>query len=134
MEGKFNEGTPQRKEDHIVDAPKVHIDLPACINQLKEESSWSDSDRNSLTVFKSDTMRIVLIGLHANAELKPHKANGVISVQVLEGTIRFSADQQTSTLNKGMMIALHENIIHSVTADTEAFFLLTMAMHQPAAH
>jgi len=133
MEGKFNEATPQRKEDHLVDAPKVFIDIPAFVNQLKQESSWSESDRNSLTVFKSDTLRIVLIGLHANAELKPHKANGVISVQVLEGTITFSADQQTFTLNKGTMIALHENIMHSVIAVTEAFFLLTMAMNPPAA-
>lgn len=28
---------------------------------------------------------MVLMGLHPNAELKPHKTNGVISVQVLEG-------------------------------------------------
>lgn len=67
------------------------------------------SDRNSMTLFESETMSIVLIGLHEHAELKPHKANGMISVQVLEGKIEFSAGQQTS-LEKGQMVVLQENI------------------------
>lgn len=75
-------------------------------------------------------MRIVLIGLHENAELKPHKANGVISVHVLEGTINFVTEQQTSLIEKSQMIALHENITHSVLALTETFFLLTLAMNK----
>jgi quercetin dioxygenase-like cupin family protein len=74
-------------------------------------------------------MRIVLIGLHKNAELKPHKANGVISVQVIEGNIEFTAEDQITSLEKRQMIALQENIIHSVKALTESFFLLTLAMN-----
>jgi quercetin dioxygenase-like cupin family protein len=74
-------------------------------------------------------MRIVLIGLHENAELKPHKANGVISVQVFEGKIEFSAEEQIIHLEKRQLIALQENIIHSVKALTESFFLLTLAMN-----
>ncbi len=73
-------------------------------------------------------MRIVLIGLHEKAELKPHKANGVISVQVIQGKIEFIAEQQNTHLEKGQMIALQENIVHSVKALTESFFLLTIAM------
>jgi quercetin dioxygenase-like cupin family protein len=74
-------------------------------------------------------MRIVLIGLHPNAELIPHKANGVISVQVLEGKIKFITEQQNSIIEKGQMIALHENITHSVIALIESCFLLTLAMN-----
>ena len=42
---------------------------------------------------------------------------------------KFSAEQQNTHLEKGQMIALHENIIHSVKALTESFFLLTLAMN-----
>lgn len=101
MEIKSNEATPQRPEgDRLLNAPLVEMDLNAFIQQLKSESTWAESDRNSVTIFKSETMTIVLIALHENAELKPHKANGVISVQVLEGKIEFMAEEQSTQIEK----------------------------------
>jgi quercetin dioxygenase-like cupin family protein len=130
MENKSNDATPQRPEgNRVLNAPLVVMNVNKFIDQIKNEASWKDSDRNSVTIFKSDTMRIVLIGLHPNAELIPHKANGVISVQVLEGKIKFITEQQNSIIEKGQMIALHENITHSVIALIESFFLLTLAMN-----
>jgi len=129
MENKSNDATPQRPEgNRILNAPLVEMDLHKFINQLKNESTWKENDRNSVTIFKSETMRIVLLGLHENAELTKHKADGVISVQVLEGKINFITDQQSAILEKGNMIALQENIMHSVIAITESFFLLTLSM------
>ena len=130
MENKSNDATPQRPEgERILNAPLVEMNLNETIKQIKNETTWVESDRNSVTLFKSETMRIVLIGLHENAELKPHKANGVISVQVVQGKIEFTAEQQNTHLEKGQMLALHENIVHSVKALTESFFLLTLAMN-----
>ncbi len=130
VEVKSNEATPQRPEgDRVVNAPLVEMDLDKFIELIKSESTWKESDRNSITIFKSDTLRIVLMGLHKDAEMKPHSANGVISVQVLEGEIKFSTDQQTCRVSKGKMIALHEQITHSVQAVKETFLLLTLAMN-----
>lgn len=130
MENKSTDATPQRPDgERVLNASLVEMNLEDVINQIKSETTWADSDRNSVTLFKSDSMRIVLIGLHENAELKPHKANGVISVQVIEGKIEFSTEEQTVHLEKRQMIALQEKIIHSVKALTESFFLLTLAMN-----
>lgn len=131
MENKTTDSTPQRPDGgRILNAPLVEMNLNEFIQQIKDETTWADSDRNSVTIFKSETLRIVIIGLHENAELKPHKANGVISVQVLEGKLLFIAEQQSTQLEKGQMIALHENIMHSVRALTDSFFLLTLAMNK----
>jgi len=131
MENKSNDATSQRPEgNRLLNAQLVEMNLYEFINQIKNETTWAESDRNSITIFKSDTMRIVLMGLHENAELKAHKANGVISVQVLEGKINFITEQQSSLIEKGEMIALQENIIHSVMALTDSFFLLTLAMNK----
>lgn len=131
MENKSNEATPQRPEgERTLNAPLVEMDLFEFIKQIKDESTWTDSDRNSITIFKSDAMRIVLIGLHENAELKPHKANGTISVQVLEGKIEFTTEHQSTQIEKGQMIALQQNLTHSVKALTESFFLLTLVMEK----
>jgi len=129
MENKSNRATPQRPEgDRILDASLVEMDLNHFIEQLRKESTWQESDRNSITVFKSDAVRIVLNGLHENAELKPHTANGIISVQVLEGHLRFTTEDKTVELQKGQMLALHKKVPHSVTALKETFFLLTLVM------
>lgn len=130
MEYKSNDATSQRPEgNRVLNAPLVQMNLLDFINQIKTEKPWIENDRNSVTIFKSETMRIVLMGLHENAVLKAHKANGVISVQVLEGKVNFETEAKTVSIEKGQMIALEENIVHSVTALKESFFLLTLAMN-----
>lgn len=128
MEEKFNEATPLRpKGDRIIDAPMVSIDLSALTEQIRQESTWKEGDRNAITVFKTEGMRIVLVALHEHAEMKPHTAAGIISVQVLEGKIRFTTGQQSDMFEKGQMLTLHEGISHSVFAEQESIFLLTIA-------
>jgi quercetin dioxygenase-like cupin family protein len=127
MEQKSNESTPQRPGgDRLVDDIMVPIDLPFFINQLRTESTWKESNRNAITVFKTDGLRIVLIGLHKGAEMARHVADGIISVHVLEGTIDFITDQQSVNLQKNNIVTLHKNVPHSVKAEEEAIFLLTL--------
>ena len=127
MNDKFNNATNQRPQgDRAVDAALLKIDLDNFTKQIKEEQSWKDSDRNAITVFKTDGMRIVLIALHKNAAMKEHTADGIISVQVLEGKILFTTGEQTVELFKGQMLALHKGIPHSVVAQEETIFLLTL--------
>ncbi|MEJ7626900.1 MAG: cupin domain-containing protein [Ferruginibacter sp.] len=129
MENKSNEATPQRPEgDRLIDAQLVTMDLNHFITQIKNESTWRESDRNSITIFKSDNLRIVLMGLHEKAELKTHTANGIISLQVLEGQIKFTTEEKVVDLQKGEMLTLHKKIPHSLIATKETFCLLTVAM------
>ena len=127
MEEKSNEATIQRPQgDRIMDAPLVSINLGSFIKQIKAEKAWKDSDRNAITVFKTDSMRIVLIALHKDAEMKKHTADGMISVQVMEGQILFTTEDQSVELGQGEMLALHKNVSHSVLAKEETIFLLTL--------
>lgn len=127
MKEKFNEATPQRPDgDRLMDAPMVTIDLPAFTQQLKQETTWKDSDRNAITVYKTNGMRIVLIALHAGAEMVKHTANGIINLQVIEGQIKFSTDERAVELSKGQIVALHKRIPHSVLAKEDSVFLLTL--------
>ena len=127
MEEKFNEATTQRPQgERTIDAPLVTINLLSFIEQIRNEKAWEDSDRNAITVFKTNGMRIVLIALHKNAEMIKHTADGLISVQVLEGQMIFTTDDQSIELGKGHMLALHKGIAHSVVAKEETVFLLTL--------
>ena len=127
MEIKYNEATPQRPEgDRSLDAALIAIDLPVFVKQIREESTWKESDRNAITVFKTNGLRIVLIALHKGAEMPTHTADGIISVQVLEGQMQFNTEWRSVELSNGQMLALHERIPHSVLALKETIFLLTL--------
>jgi quercetin dioxygenase-like cupin family protein len=136
MEEKFNESTPQRPDaDRLLDAPMVTVDLPAFIQKIKQEPSWKDSDRNAITVFKTTDLRLVLVALHAGAAINTHKADGVISVQVLEGRIRFNTqDSGQAEVGQGQVVVLHEMIPHSVYAEEESVFLLTVSAKAASQH
>ena len=126
MEIKNNEATDLRPEgDRVIDAPLVGIDILEFTKQLKAEATWQTSDSNAITVFKTDGMCIVLIALHDEAVMKRHTADGIISVQVLEGEINFSTDNESLVLGPSDMIALHAKWPHSVKAIKESVFLLT---------
>lgn len=125
---KIMDATPQRPEgDRVVDAYLTGIDLNKFMDDLKEESTWKDSDRNSITVHKSDNFVMVLICLHENAALKPHNAKGMLSLQVLKGKIDFLVENKKLEMEKGNVVVLHENIFHSINALEESFLLLTIA-------
>ena len=130
MKNKSNEATVLRPEgDRILNAPLVEMDLNKFIVQLKQETTWTTSDHNAITVFKSAFITIVLIGMRKNAELKKHTTYGNINILVLDGKISFTAEQQTRSLEKGQMIALEADIKHSVLALKESFILLTMIIN-----
>ena len=124
---KFNNPTDLRPEgERILDAPLVRMDLKEFTKTIKTEKAWKEKDRNAMTVYKTDGMRMVLIALHKGAVLERHTANGNISVQVLDGEIDFSTDDQTVNLKEGQAVALHKMIPHEVSAIKEAVILLTL--------
>lgn len=130
-EVKHNSSTPQRPEgDRLLNADMVLMDLESFKKQIKEEKAFIEGERNAITLFKSDQLRIILIALHKGAEMKTHTAPGTISVQVLEGFIEFTTAQRTVELAAGQMLALHKKIPHSVLAKEESTFLLSLALSE----
>lgn len=127
VENKFNEASPQRPEgDRQLDAALVEMNLISFREQIKKEKTWENSDRNAITLFKTDGMRTVLVALHAGAKMKTHTAAGIISVQILEGKITFNTELRSAELSEGQMLALHAGIRHRVLALKESVFLLTL--------
>ncbi len=78
-------------------------------------------------LFKKADFRMVLISMEKGSVLKEHHADGTISVQVLKGSIRFTAQGETHTLQASSLAALGASIKHEVEALEESAFLLTIA-------
>jgi len=124
---KLNEATALRPlGDRMIDAPLVTFDLFSFSEQIRKEKKWKKTDRNAITVFKTNGLCIVLIALRKGAEMIKHKADGLISIQVLEGNMQLNTDEQSVSLGQGQMLALHEGIPHSLLAKKKTVFLLTL--------
>jgi len=115
-----------------LNAPLLTFDIPALLTQIKEESTWRTGSRNAITLLKTRGLRVVLVVMHAGTVIPPHRAEGPITVQVLEGQLVFSAGSKDVTLAPGQVLTLQPGIAHGLEAKGECGFLLTIASE--AAH
>ncbi len=122
----------ERPKERSLDAPLLMFNLAASLKQIKSEETWQSAQRSALTLVRSPMLRVVLIALHEGTVIPSHQAEGSITVQVLEGRIKFTAAGQIVTLGKGQMLTLHSGLPHVIEAVKESAFLLTVAT--PAAH
>lgn len=127
MFGKYNEATPQRMGDHLLDAPAVQIDLPANKSQLLQEPSWQDSDRNAITLFKTDGLTLVMTALHQGAKMEENILDSRLCIQVLDGHVNVKTSIHSYDLPQGQVLVLHEGIPHTVSALSDSTLLFTVA-------
>jgi quercetin dioxygenase-like cupin family protein len=110
--------------------PLMEFDLPAEIDRLRAEKTWT-TGQNAKTLLKYDDFRVVLTALQAKARMPEHKTEGRISVHVLSGHIHLRAGGRTFSLRPGGLLALDHGVPHSVEALEESAFLLTIAWPGP---
>jgi len=109
-----------------IDTPHLVIDIPAFIQQLKSEKQWKKSDRNSITVFKSDKMRIVLTALRKKAELRTQHPENILSLHVIDGKLVAEVQSKKIKVACGQVLALKEKIPYTITAAKKTIILLTI--------
>jgi len=120
-------GSPERP----LDAPLLTFDIPALLTQVKQESAWRTGSRNAITLLKTQGLRVVLVALHADTVIPSHRAEGPITVQLLEGQLLFSAGSKDVTLAPGQLLTLQPGIAHGLKAKGDCAFLLTIATETP---
>ncbi len=67
-----------------------------------------------MTLMKGRSHRVALVGMHDGAKIESHRTENAISLQVLEGTIKFSTDSGAVTLKKGSFLTVQAGILHHV--------------------
>jgi quercetin dioxygenase-like cupin family protein len=127
MEERHNESTINRPEgERTVDAPIVPINIPDFIKRIKKEKAWDKNDRNAITVFKSDKLRIILVAMHKKAVMTTERPENIFSVQVLEGKLRLLANDKKIDVREEEIFVLHANIPYAIEALRKCVFLLTV--------
>jgi quercetin dioxygenase-like cupin family protein len=107
-------------------APFLEFDLPAEVQRLHAETTWS-TGHNTRTLIKYDDFRVLLTVLQAHKRIPQHKTKGRISIHVLSGHVQLKAAGRTFSLRAGGLLALDQEVPHEVEALEESAFLLTIA-------
>ena len=123
---KINEATYKRPDGtRVLDAPYVVTDINASVVQLMNEAGWEKTDCNGITLFKTDNLTSVLICMHTGSRIGENSIDGTVTIQVVEGEVELTADEEVVTLQTGQMVMLHHEVTHSLLATEETVMLLT---------
>jgi quercetin dioxygenase-like cupin family protein len=113
-------------DDGTMTKDLAQFDVAQEIADSEGKKPWK-SGHYAKTLFKKSDLRIVLISMEKTAMIKDHHADGTISVQVLNGLIRFTVQGSAHDLSPGNVLALGASIRHEVEALEDSAFLLTVS-------
>ena len=109
-------------------SPTEVFDVWALLASVDQEEPTQTGQDRTVVLLKTDDLRVVFRSLSEGSALPTHKANGPITVQVLDGSIDFTAGAQTTPLRKGELLALQSGVPHSLRALKKSAILITVAV------
>ncbi len=76
---------------------------------------------------KGENSRVLIIAFKKGMSLKEHKAQLTSKLLVLEGSVDYTTEEISVTLNKYDEVNIAANLIHAVTAKENSICILTQA-------
>jgi quercetin dioxygenase-like cupin family protein len=80
------------------------------------------------TLIKTPSLEVIRLVLPAGKTLPPHRARGEITVQCLEGKVRFSIGDVARELQAGNLLFVEAQGEHAVEALEDSSLLLTLVL------
>jgi len=105
----------------------ITVSVAGEIARLKSTPEWESGGRHAVSLIKDAPLNILLMILKKGAHLHEHRTKGPVAVQVVSGSIRFSAGAER-TISAGEMVGLARNVAHSVEALEESAIILVTAI------
>lgn len=112
----------------------IRHDIGTELMKLQNAPSWQrESGRSAETLVKYEEFRIILVRMKLGSYMSHHRAEGPISIQIIQGRIRVHLpDDRTEDLKQGDLLTLDRGLEHDVEALEESAFLLTIAWPEAA--
>ena len=94
--------------------------------QLTEQIKVEPGQIVSKTLAQNDAVSITLFSFSKGEEIGTHESTGDAFVQVLEGTGKFTVDKKEYQVHEGEVLVMPAKVPHSVYAEEDFKFLLTV--------
>lgn len=108
--------------------PEHQLDFRTALEKLRGEPRPLKDGHNQVTLFHSDTLRLVLFAFEPGGCLPRHHAPGVVMIQPLHGEVEVSTPSAKYHLRQGEALVLQPEIPHDVDSKNGADMLLSVAM------
>ncbi len=122
-------GTARRPKQQLGEAVLAY-DLEKESEALIREALSVEDGRAAKTLAKVSRLHVVLTALRHGFELRQHASHAPISIQAIRGSIHLLLPTQAIHLTPGMVVTLEPKIPHTVEAEEDSAFLISMAWAQ----
>ena len=113
------------------------IDGDVMVYHLRRDAQTIDQDllkkhgRSARTLVKDGPLRMTLMALAAGGTLPSHRADGQVTIHLLEGEVVFDAEGREYPLAPGEVLILGSGVPHGARSRQGCVFLLTV-IHLPS--
>jgi quercetin dioxygenase-like cupin family protein len=114
--------------DERFDPPQLQINLQEVEARLRDEHPPEKGKHRQETLYRHGPITIALFLFDQGASMSQHKAEGVVTVQVLQGRLKMTAEGQTHDLSAGSLLILAPGVSHDVQAVEATRMLLTVCL------
>jgi quercetin dioxygenase-like cupin family protein len=114
------------------------IEGDVLVRHLKRDEQMIDQDllarhgRSARTLMKDGPLRLTLIALAAGGGMPSHRAEGPVSIHLLEGDVVLDVEEREYALEPGEVLVLASGVQHGVRSSGGCVLLLTV-VHLPSA-
>ncbi len=112
--------------DRLMSQSMVAVKLHRLVDGLKLNLQESGNNLNSIVLSRRLDKKIVLVALNEAVEVESVQADDSVTIQLIEGQVRFQAKKQLVVLRKGQLLKVSEKIPYSLTAMEESVIMLTV--------
>jgi len=116
-----------RKIDRSVNTSFSAFDVQGMVENIKLSSFWAKGELYAKVLVKSPEKKVVLTALHKGIEVISFQSDGSISVQIIEGKLKFHTRKESVILDKGQLLTFHDNIKYSLISKEKTVYLLTIS-------
>lgn len=117
--------------DRPLSGEALVFDLGEQREEVADPSILERNGHSARTLVKDGPVRVVLIVMAPGGEIPEHEAEGPVTVQPVDGRIRFTAGARDYDLEPGRLLCLGPAVRHRVSSEEGGAFLLTVV--HPAA-
>ncbi len=113
-------------EPDLINDELVNFDLQAELRDFEAARPWH-SGIHSKPLTKRPHLRVVLIAMDSQAQMREHHADGTVTLHILKGSTRVKVLDQDLVVESGHLLVINPSIKHSVSAQQNCAFLLSIA-------
>ena len=126
----INERTRTHPQERFAPLAQV-FDFDAVADEMAREPSATTKRHRQKTLYRHGNTSLALFLFEAGAELREHRANGTVFIQVLDGRIIVQAQGTRHELTTGQVLVMSPGVPHDLHAEEAARMLLTVCLEPP---